>query len=325
MLWRNQKRDPREADPGFAPRPLKLRASISGLAQRNSARLVQLVAVSNEVLERALALGRRLDERDVAQLPAGPWLLAIEMQVRAGDRQHVLRRGTEPIRLTSTDGRDSVEPSGRPRIARRWFSNWLVSEPSIVQCPVLWTRGANSFASSCAADVEELERQDADVAERVEETRAVLLGLAPAARLRRARARCRRIPSSCTFSTSGQNRVSPSRPRTASSDSSRSKETRSSRTCPVWPLPLSPPDAGPFRHSRAVASSGAPGTSRPRRRCVASGSRAGERAASRRAGPGRLERRRIRDRFHPPRRLDRDVLELVRDDGGPVASRSSSS
>ena len=42
----------------------------------------------------------------------------------------------------------SVEPSGSPRTARTWFSNWLVTAPSIVQWPVLWTRGANSFASS---------------------------------------------------------------------------------------------------------------------------------------------------------------------------------
>jgi hypothetical protein len=30
-----------------------------------------------------------------------------------------------------------VEPSGSPRIARRWFSNWLVAAPSIVQWAVL--------------------------------------------------------------------------------------------------------------------------------------------------------------------------------------------
>ena len=34
-----------------------------------------------------------------------------------------------------------VAPSGIPVIARTWFSNWLVSAPSIVQWPELWTRG----------------------------------------------------------------------------------------------------------------------------------------------------------------------------------------
>ena len=42
----------------------------------------------------------------------------------------------------------SVAPSGSPSTARRWFSNCEVTAPSIVQWPVLWTRGANSFASS---------------------------------------------------------------------------------------------------------------------------------------------------------------------------------
>jgi hypothetical protein len=27
----------------------------------------------------------------------------------------------------------AVEPSGQPRIARRWFSNWLADVPSMVQ------------------------------------------------------------------------------------------------------------------------------------------------------------------------------------------------
>ena len=44
--------------------------------------------------------------------------------------------------------RASVEPSGSPSTARTWFSNWLVTAPSIVQCPELCTRGAISFASS---------------------------------------------------------------------------------------------------------------------------------------------------------------------------------
>ena len=78
-------------------------------------------------------------------------------------------------------------------------------------------------------------------------------------------------------------------------------------------------DAGPFRRSRAAASSGAPGRSPPRRRTGRSGSRAGGRAASRRAGPA-PPRAPPRDGIAPdaPRRLDRDVLELVRDGVGAV-------
>src|SRR5690606_29389875 len=36
----------------------------------------------------------------------------------------------------------AVSPSGRPQIARTWFSNWLVAAPSIVQCPELCRRAA---------------------------------------------------------------------------------------------------------------------------------------------------------------------------------------
>ena len=40
------------------------------------------------------------------------------------------------------------EPSGSPQIARMCCSNWLVRAPSIVQWPLLWTRGASSFTTS---------------------------------------------------------------------------------------------------------------------------------------------------------------------------------
>ena len=89
------------------------------------------------------------DQRHMAELPPRPRLLAVAVQVRAGDRQDRRR-----VRLAAdhVDHRDvlpdAVAPSGKPRIARRWFSNWLVSAPSIVQCPELCTRGAISLASS---------------------------------------------------------------------------------------------------------------------------------------------------------------------------------
>ncbi len=44
--------------------------------------------------------------------------------------------------------RGAALPSGSPATARTWFSNWLVSAPSMVQWPELCTRGAISFATS---------------------------------------------------------------------------------------------------------------------------------------------------------------------------------
>ena len=40
------------------------------------------------------------------------------------------------------------EPSGSPQIARTCCSNWEVAAPSIVQWPLLWTRGASSLTRS---------------------------------------------------------------------------------------------------------------------------------------------------------------------------------
>ena len=56
-------------------------------------------------------------------------------------------------------------PSGCPVIASRCCVNWLVAAPSIVQCPVLCTRGAISLATSSPLDLEELEREHPDVVE----------------------------------------------------------------------------------------------------------------------------------------------------------------
>ncbi|MNV79713.1 hypothetical protein D3C71_1732800 [compost metagenome] len=55
--------------------------------------------------------------------------------------------GTSPMKLSmALSPTLAVEPSGRPATARRWFSNWLHSLPSMVQCPELCTRGAISLA-----------------------------------------------------------------------------------------------------------------------------------------------------------------------------------
>ena len=124
----------------------------------------------------------------------------------------------------------------------------------------------------------------------------------------------RRIPSSCTFSTSGQKRVSPSRPRTASSDSSRSKETRSSRTWSgSWPRPC-------LHQTLALSVVAEPAGLQERREglhlVVDAGGRDPEPAEELLLDEPvlrRLERGGTRDRAHAPRRLDRDVLELVGD------------
>ena len=103
------------------------------------------------------------------------------------------------MQLSITHGpRAAVEPSGQPSTARRWFSNWLVSAPSIVQWPELCTRGANSLASELAVDVEELDREHADVVELVEQAVRELFGarLQPVVEpRRRARGVTRRMPS----------------------------------------------------------------------------------------------------------------------------------
>ena len=93
-----------------------------------------------------------------------------------------------------------------PATARTWFSNWLVSAPSIVQWPELWTRGAISLARSAPLHLEELERQHADVAELLEERARELLGLRACSAGVTAGAGAsdrRRMPPSWRFSTSG--------------------------------------------------------------------------------------------------------------------------
>ena len=51
-----------------------------------------------------------------------------------------------PSRFTIAVGRNEpVAPNGRPQTARTCCSNWLVTQPSIVQCPELCGRGASSL------------------------------------------------------------------------------------------------------------------------------------------------------------------------------------
>ena len=172
----------------------------------------------------------------------------------------------------------AVEPSGQPRTARRWFSNWLVSAPSIVQWPELCTRGAISFASSSPSDVEQLDREHADVVELVEQRvgaaprpRAWSASSSPGAGARRRRAGCRR---SWWFSTSGQHahlavaaahrERSRARGRTARTPrgSAARRRARSNARVDVGRRRAARP--GPCRRSRRGGSS-APPAARPRR------------------------------------------------------------
>ena len=110
----------------------------------------------------------------------------------------------------------AVSPSGRPQIARTWFSNWLVTAPSIVQWPELWTRGAISLNTGPSRGGEELERQHADIVERLGDLarparaprRPAPATAAAAGTVERAR-----MPPSWTFSALSQKRTSPSAPR----------------------------------------------------------------------------------------------------------------
>ena len=70
---------------------------------------------------------------------------------RAGSRRTAARSGASPPRMftiTVHGSRACGEPSGRSSTARRWFSNWLVTEPSWVQWPVLCGRIASSLTST---------------------------------------------------------------------------------------------------------------------------------------------------------------------------------
>ena len=65
--------------------------------------------------------------------------------------------------------RRAVEPSGRPQTARMCCANWLVPQPSMVQWPELWTRGAISLTSSRPSLVtKKLDAEHAHVVERLD-------------------------------------------------------------------------------------------------------------------------------------------------------------
>ena len=100
-------------------------------------------------------------------------------------------------------------------------------ELSIVQCAVLWTRGASSFA--CKRPATSKSSTASTPTWSSDAITAPQIVSASACDASRAGARVsRRIPSRCTFSPTGQNRISPSRARTPTIDSSRSNAASSS-------------------------------------------------------------------------------------------------
>ena len=104
---------------------------------------------------------------DVAEFSARSPRLAVVVHVRPGDLRP--RRSIEPGCVGAHDVHHhrrgarsrSVDPQGRPLTASRWFVNWLVRAPSMVQWPVLWGRSAISLTTRPAVAHEELDREHA--------------------------------------------------------------------------------------------------------------------------------------------------------------------
>ena len=214
----------------------------------------------------------------------------------------------------------SVAPSGRPRTARTWFSNWLVTAPSIVQWPGVVDARRELVREELPVDVEELDGEHADVAERVEERARDLLRLvlrcvvaqAPATRRGSRRdARSRRADRR------------PSRRHDLSPPGSRARD-RTERS----PPPARSRRASSRRLDDPLTLAVVAETTRLHERRNAGVVQRAE-ASRRDAEPPEellldeailslLERARIGDGTHATRRLDRDVLELVRDRVGAV-------
>ena len=85
----------------------------------------------------ALVVQVEMDRRDRRARPTAPSSRAGRRGPSAEQVDH--RRRGERVRR---------EPRPSPQIARMCCSNWDVAAPSIVQCPLLWTRGASSLTRS---------------------------------------------------------------------------------------------------------------------------------------------------------------------------------
>ena len=118
----------------------------------------------------------------------------------------------------------SVAPSGRPQIARIWFSNCEVTAPSIVQWPLLWTRGAISLNTGPSAR----RRIPSSACRHSRARRRCLRASASASAMARASLAGRHVggakmPPSCRLRGASQVTVSPSAPRQSRIENSASK------------------------------------------------------------------------------------------------------
>ena len=151
------------------------------------------------------------------------------------------RSGPVPSTLTIAVGpRALVAPRGSPQIARTCCSNWEVAAPSIVQWPLLWTRGASSLTTS----VPSRSRNSSTVSVPTRSIAAARLSAIAVASRRAAAGRSAgatdstRIPASWRLRAGGKMAGFPSMPRATITDSSTSKSSsRSASNGPPsgWP------------------------------------------------------------------------------------------
>ena len=144
---------------------------------------------------------------DMAELPPGPRLLAVAVQVRAGDGQdrRRVRLPADHVDHRDVPRRTPSPPSGSPRSRAGGSRTGWSPRPRSSSGPELCTRGAISLAEQLAVASEQLDREHADVVERFGDRARVRLGrrLQRAASLGAGASVTRRMPSRWWFSTSG--------------------------------------------------------------------------------------------------------------------------
>ena len=133
--------------------------------------------------------------------------------------------------------RRSVAPRGSPASARTCCSNWSVAAPSIVQWPLLWTRGASSFTTSDRSGIRNsstvsVPTRSSSMASRVASAWAARTVEASTGGGAGA-TDSTRIPASWRLRATGKARLSPSAPRATMADTSQAKSSSSSRRRPV--------------------------------------------------------------------------------------------
>ena len=138
-----------------------------------------------------------------------------------------------PNTLTITDQRERGrgEPSGRSNTARRWFSNWLVTAPSMLQCPVLWGRIASSLTRMRPSTVSNSSTARTPTTSSAPAISNAICWASSARGSARSGAGAMtswHTPSRWTDSTTGYAIAWPDGDRATRADSSRAKSTRSS-------------------------------------------------------------------------------------------------